>query len=334
MAEYNILIFIIVTKCGKTQLAKFMFVNTPYKFIKEHPESGIKLKILYFALEESKEEFMYSLISNRLKEKYNISVSVTTLQSFSAEGLSNDILHKIVECRDYFSELETCLEVIDGISNPTGIYKYVKEYSYKHGTHYYYNYKEDKKKEHLVKESDISDKENWAYANYIPNNPEEYVIVICDHLSLLATESGATTLHESMSRMSAEYARKNITKHFKYIFVGVQQQSSDKEKLQFTTTGRSIEQKLEPSLDGLGDNKLTQRDALVVLGLFAPDRYQIKNYLGYNVDRLRDHFRTLIILKNRIGRPNLRLGLYFDGETNTFKELPSIMTDNDYEKYS
>lgn len=322
---------------GKTQLAKFMFVNTPYKFIKENPKAGIRLKIMFFALEESKEEFMYSLITNRLKEVYGISVSVSTLQSISTEILSEDLLNKIKDCKEYFEDLSQCLDVIDGISNATGIYKYVREYSQKHGIHYYYNYKTDKEKKHVITESEYHtrpDRENYAYAHYIPNDPNEYVIIICDHLSLLQTEAGAITLHESMTRMSAEYARKQITKHFKYVFVGTQQQASDKEKLQFTTTGRNIEQKLEPSLDGLADNKTTQRDALVVLGLFAPDRYGIKSHLGYNIDALKDKYRTLIILKNRIGRPNLKLGLFFDGETNTFKELPKMMTEMDYERYS
>lgn len=322
---------------GKTQLAKYLFVNTPYKFVKEHPESGIKLKILYFALEESKEEFMYTLISNRLKEVYNISISVNRLQSFNGDALTNDEINKIANCKDYFKELGESLEVIDGISNPTGIYKYVRNYSRQNGTHYYYNYKTDKDKLNPITETEylkLENNNNYAYSHYTPHNENEYVIVICDHLSLLQTENGTASLHEAMTKMSAEYARKQITKHFKYIFVGVQQQSADKEKLQFTNAGANIEQKLEPSLDALGDNKLTQRDALVVFGLFAPIRYGIKHHLGYNLDKLGDSFRSLIILKNRVGRPNLRLPLYFDGETNRFEELPKTMTQNDYEKYT
>ncbi len=311
-------------------------MNSSYKFIKEHPESKIKLKILYFALEESKEEFMYSLITNRLMEKYNIHISVTALQSLSDNPLSDYTLEKIKECREYFMELTECLEVIDSISNPTGIYKYVKNYSRDNGIHYYYDFENDKEKKRVITEQERNrlgnvEKAKYAYSHYTPNNPDEYVIVISDHLSLLQTENGAETLHAAMTKMSAEYARKNITKHFKYVFVGVQQQSSDKEKLQFTNTGSNIEQKLEPSLDGLGDNKLTQRDALVILGLFAPDRYGIRSHLGYNVGKLRDNYRCLIVLKNRIGKPNLKLGLFFDGMTNFFNELPSEMGDGDYQ---
>ena len=325
---------------GKTQLAKFMFVNTPYKFVQEHPEAGMKLKILYFALEESKKEFMFGLISNRLKEEYNISIPVNKLQSYSTDPndvLSDDVINKIHACEHYFNALSENLEVIDGLSNPTGIYKYVRNYSRQNGTHYYYNYKIDRNKNNPITEDEyhkLTNNSDYAYSHYQPFNPNEYVIVICDHLSLLQVENGTNTLHETMTRMSAEYARKQITKHFNYIFVGVQQQAAEKEKLLFTNTGTNIEQKLEPSLDGLGDNKLTQRDALVIFGLFAPDRYGIKHYQGYNIGRLKDSFRTLIILKNRMGMPNLRLPLYFDGATNRFEELPKIMSENDYERYT
>tara|TARA_R110002020_G_scaffold85441_3_gene210906 strand:+ start:399 stop:1223 length:825 start_codon:yes stop_codon:yes gene_type:complete len=271
-------------------------------------------------------------------EEYNINISVTELQSLGDTHLSDHVLSKIRECREYFTELSESLEVVDSISNPTGIYKYVKKYSRQNGTHYYYDFETDKDKKRVITEEQRNNlgefkRSKYAYSHYTPNDPNEYVIVITDHLSLLQTEAGASTLHESMTRMSAEYARKNITKHFKYVFVGIQQQSSDKEKLQFTNTGSSIDQKLEPSLDGLGDNKLTQRDALVILGLFAPDRYGIKQHLGYNVSKLRDNYRCLIVLKNRIGKPNLKLGLYFNGMTNYFEELPSIMTDQNYENY-
>ena len=67
--------------------------------------------------------------------------------------------------------------------------------------------------------------------------------------------------------------------------------------------------------------------ALVVLGLFAPERYRIESYMGYDIKIMGDAFRGLILLKNRVGRPNLRKGLYFDGATNTFRELPEPNTE-------
>jgi replicative DNA helicase len=300
---------------GKTQLTKSLFVLEPYKYIKKYSDKNLKLKILYFALEESKEEFTLGLISNRLKVKHNLSYSVLDLQTYTNKVISQDVLNKIYECREYFQDLEKYLVVEDSISNPTGIYKYVRDYSEKNGTHHY-------------KTLNIQGKDEKIYSHYTPNDLNEFVIVITDHISLLQEEKDGVTgqmmnKHQTITKWSADYSRKQITKHFKYAVVNVQQQSADKEKMQFTNQGQSIESKLEPSLDGLADNKLTQRDALVVLGLFAPDRYEIRKHLGHDIVKLKDNYRCLKILKNRLGRPNLKKGLYFDGETNTFKELDS-----------
>lgn len=305
---------------GKTQLSKFLFVNQPYKFIKEHPELGIKIKILYFALEESKQEFMYSLISNRLKEKHDVTISVMQLMGINFT-VPDDTMAKIEECKAYFEELEGCIDVIDTISNPTGIYKYVEGYATDHGTHHY--------KPHVFRTShsngSITEETKMIMDYYEATDPKEIVVVIVDHASLLQPETiggKATSLHEAMTYMSANYGRKHITKHYKYCLAIVQQQAADTEKQQYTSAGQSIEAKLEPSLNGLGDNKLTQRDAFIVIGLFAPERYQIDKHMGYDVKILKDFYRCLMILKNRMGTPNTRLALLFNGISNIFSELP------------
>jgi replicative DNA helicase len=297
---------------GKTQLTKHLFVIEPYNYIKDNPDKNIKLKILYFALEESREEFMFGLISNRLYTEYGLEVSVIELQSFT-EKLSNDTISKIEKCEEYFEDFEKYIEVVDTVYNPTGLYKYVKSYADSNGTHIY-------------KDITINKETVKVYDYYKPNNPNEFVIVITDHISLLQEEKDRNTgmmmtKHQTISKWSADYCRKQISKHFKYTVVNVQQQEAAKEKQEYFRGG-SVESKLEPSLDGLADNKLTQRDALVVLGLFAPDRYEIRKHLNYDVTILKDNYRSLKILKNRLGRPNLKIGLYFDGKTNYFKQLP------------
>ncbi len=300
---------------GKTQVTKYLFVNQVYKFVKAHPELGIKLKFNYFALEESKREFMLTLICNRLKEEYGIDTNPMELTSMGEYCLSEEVLKKVDECREYFAELEKCLEIIDYISNPFGIFKHIRQYARDNGKFYY-------------KGAEVNPEAGGLYDQYIANDPNEYVIDIVDHVGLLQPEATAdtNTLHGAVSKFSAEYGRKNITKHYNHVLVIVQQQAADQEKAQFTTRGESIEQKLEPTLNGLADNKLTQRDALVVLSLFAPVRHNIETHMGYDIRMLQDNYRCLAILKNRFGRPNLKCGLYFDGATNTFKELPGPLS--------
>lgn len=323
---------------GKSQLTKYLFVLEPLQWIREHPESGLSIKVLYFALEETKKEFMYSMICNRLKREHNILIDPLELASmYENNSLDDATLELIKKEEAYFESFLEDVEIIDSISNPYGIYKYIRRYSKENGTHYYYNFKTDKAKNNPVPESvhaamTEGERREYAYSHYVPDNPDEYVICIVDHFSLLQPEKGAG-LHETMTKMSADYGRKQITKHYNYVFVNVQQQAAGGEEKLFNNAGEKIIEKLKPSLGELGDNKLTQRDAHVVLGLFAPVRYGIKKYSGYNIERLDDQYRSLIVLKNRIGRGNLESPLYFNGASNHFTEfpLPDQMTEKWYE---
>jgi len=110
------------------------------------------------------------------------------------------------------------------------------------------------------------------------------------------------------------------------------------EKQQYSFKGNSIIEKVKPSLDGLGDNKKTQRNVDIVLGLFSPARYNITNYpIGYGdsassyaINRMGDAYRELSILANRSGGGLHSVDLYFDGAVNYFKELPTTLGERDY----
>jgi len=99
------------------------------------------------------------------------------------------------------------------------------------------------------------------------------------------------------------------------------------EKQQFNFKGSSIIEKVKPSLDGLGDNKTTQRNVDIVLGLFSPVRYNISEYPqfgdAYKLNQMGDAYRELSILANRSGGGLWSTDLYFDGAVEYFKELPS-----------
>lgn len=325
---------------GKTQFTKHSFVFKPIEWAKNNPQSGITVKVLYFALEESKHEFMMSMICNRLYHKYGIEIDSLELQSMYETTISEEIFDKVKECEEYFNDLEKYIDIIDTVSNPYGIYSYVRQYSIDNGTHYYYNFKTDKDKlnplphEEAKKQPDYKSDGNgsWGYSHYVPNNPNEYVIVVVDHASLLSPEKGGT-LHQAMSDMSATYGRKQITKHYNYIYVQVQQQAAAGEQAEFTKMGGKIEEKFKPSLANLGDNKLTARDFHCIIGVFAPARYNIQSYNGYNIIKLADNFRAIELLKNRVGSGYVEDALFFDGRVNEFRELPSAtdMKDTDYE---
>lgn len=298
---------------SKSKFTRFLYVMNSYEFIKENPETDIRLKIFFFSLEEDKEKFMMSIISYWLYIKHRKRVSIKELRSIGEVGtyLPQDILNLVKEGKEYFKDLEKYVTIIDSVKNPTGIFKIMKDYNERKG-HWTY------------KEIEIDGKLQNVKNTFIPNDPQLYIMCIIDHISLLHTEKQdgqMLNLHQTIGLWSSRYAIE-LRNKYDNIIVVVQQQSADVEKKQFTFKGQSIDEKVYPSLSGLGDNKLTQRDADNVFGLFAPDRYQIEECEGYDITKLQDHYRLLLKLKGRDGESNIRTSLYFDGACNVFKELP------------
>jgi len=144
-------------------------------------------------------------------------------------------------------------------------------------------------------------------------------MIIIDHVSLITTETQngvQMSLHQSIVKLSSDYLIK-LRNKYGYIPVVIQQQASAQESVENMKVGR-----LKPTMDGLGDCKLTQRDANVILGLFSPFRHEIKEYYGYDVTFFKDNIRFLEILGGREGGGGTTCPLYFDGAVNYFTELP------------
>lgn len=296
----------------KTQIADWLFV---YNTIQQVIEKGlnIRLKIFYFTLEMSKEEKMLSAFSNILYVKEGVRVAPKDLRSTKADKiLTQETLDLIARYEPYFNKIEEIVEFIDDIRNPTGIFKFVDEYAKENGTVHsrVVEFKNNKTNE-IIK--------NEVFDYYEPHDTEEYVMVFIDHVSLLATEKNdgrQMNLHETIVKLSSDYLIR-LRNRYGYIPVIVQQQAAAQESVDNMKANR-----LRPTMDGLGDCKLTQRDANVIIGLFSPFRHEIKEYQGYDVMIFKDNIRFMEILGGREGGGGTICPLYFDGAVNYFKELP------------
>lgn len=261
----------------------------------------------------SKEQKMLAAFSNILYVKEGIRIAPKDLKSTKADNvLSEETIALIEKYKHYFDEIENIVEFIDDIRNPYGIYSLLRDYAKNNGTQH-------KKKVKFVdnRTGEESFKEIDDY--YEPDDPEEYVIVIIDHISLITTDSEngrKMSLHESITKLSSDYLIK-LRNKYGYIPVVIQQQASAQESLDNFKSN-----KLKPSLDGLGDNKLTQRDADVIFGLFSPYRHEIPEYFGYDIKFLKDNIRFLEIVGGREGGAGNVFALYFDGAVNYFTEMP------------
>lgn len=297
------------TKGGKSQFTSYTFIYKPLMFC-YFTKADVDLKILYFPLEETPERIMQRFISWLLFDfsKGKIRVSPRELRS-TTSPVSEEVLEVINsdEFQDMLEYFESHIIFPEEAANPTGIYKYCKNYAEEHGTVYT---KIGKYKDEfgVVQERQVFDR-------YEQDNPNEYRLVIIDTINLIDTERGMT-LKQSMDKLS-EYCAKYLRNRYNYSPVIIQQQAFDQEGNEAFKMGR-----VRPSVAGLGDSKYTSRDTNVVLGLFSPFRFALKEYEGYDISKFKDNIRFLEMIVNRDGEMGGLCPLFFDGAVCQFEELP------------
>lgn len=296
------------TKGGKTQLTSHLLFDALLYCYYNEKKTGVSIKILYFPLEETKQRIMTRFYSWLLNQHYKIRISPSDLRSSDNERpVPEDILDKIdsdefVDIVDYFESHVVFSEE----SNPTGMYKFCKQYAESHGKIIY--------KSVTIKDELGFEKQVKAFDKYIPNNPDEYVLVLADTVNLIQIERGFTK-KQAIDKWS-EYCIL-LRDRYGQSPINIQQQNADNESIESVKLNRT-----RPTTAGLGDSRYTSHDANIVLGVFSPFRFGLKEYLGYPIDRFRDHFRTLEILVNRDGELGGIIGLFFDGATCNWAELP------------
>lgn len=307
--------FIVVTanqKIGKSKFCDYLFVYEPLFFILEHPE--MRAKVLYFTLEMSPEEKYNEFLCHLLFRLDGIEVSPTELKSTDRDHPIDEKILELLESdkyQKYIKAFEDMVEYIDDQRNPTGINKYCRDYALAHG---HLNFKKGKRKDPITDEiidADVIDNDN----PYTPDDPEERRIIIIDNASNLSLESGLRKM-ETIDKMS-KYGI-TLRNQLKFIFVLIQHQAQAQEGIENQKLN-----KLKPSSDGLADCKTTTRDANMVIGLYSPFKYGLREYEGYDITKFRNHIRFMEVIEDRDYGANGQIcPLYFDGAVSTFNELP------------
>jgi hypothetical protein len=295
------------TKGGKSQFCSYTFIyqTIVYSYF---AKEKVDFKIIYFPLEETKKRIMQRFMSWLLFKKNHIRMSPKDLRS-TTKALEEDIIDRlrqfdIYDMLDYFEKhvifpQESC--------NPTGIYKYCKQYAEEHGT---VHKRAVRMKDELGVYNDVE-----VFDHYEQDNPDEYRMIIIDTVNLIDTERGMN-LKQSIDKLS-EYCAKYLRNRYHFSPILIQQQAFESEGNDALKMGR-----VRPSVAGLGDSKYVSRDADIVLGLFSPIRFGITEYFGYDITVLKDHIRFLEVIVNRNGEMGGILPLWFDGAVCDFKELP------------
>lgn len=295
---------------AKTTLVDFMIINA----IQDANSKETPINVFYYSLEIDEHSKRCNWLSVMIFNKYNIIIPPETIKGLGDFRLTQDEL-KIV--KDEIVELDKVWSKINWIwesVNPTGIYKAMWEHMSKRGQFIYEDY------------VDEFDRPQKRIVKFINNDPDEYNIIVGDHLALLKIESRDgkhLTLKENLDKIS-EYSVR-LRNLFGFTIIWLQQYNqglSSVERQKFKGVDVS------PQQSDHKDSSSPYQDADVVIGIMNANQMGMDKCLGYNINtsmvpyNLKDRFRLLKIIKNRLSRDNISIGLLFQAESGWFEELP------------
>lgn len=296
-------------KIGKSKLADYILVYEPFFYAIEHPDQ-LRLKVLYFTLEMGKEEKFYEFLCHLLFRLDNIRISPTDLKSTSADRPVPENILALLQSEKYqfyIRKFKETVTYIDSERNPTGINKYCRNFALLRG-------KLHLKKVKVRDEAGI-EVEKDVVDYYEPDDPDEYRLVVLDNYSNLNSESGMNKM-QTIEKMS-KYAI-TLRDQLEYCFTAIQHQAQAQEGIENQKLN-----KMMPSSDGLADCKTTTRDANLVLGLYSPFKYGLKDYEKYDITKFKNNIRFMQVIEDRDnGSAGQICPLFFDGAVSVFKELP------------
>lgn len=299
---------------SKTTLVDFMLINA----IQDANSKEIPINIFYYSLEIDEFSKKANWLSVLIYNKYKIVISPEKIKGLGSFRLSKEeqeiVSSEIQELDNIWNKIHWVWESI----NPTGIYKAMWDHMSKRGKFEYEDYLDENndKKQRIVK--------------FVNNNPEEYNIIVGDHLALLHLERGFT-LKQNLDKIS-EYSVR-LRNLFGMTIIWLQQFNqglSSVERQKF----KGVD--ISPQQSDFKDSTNPYTDSDVVLGLMNAHKMDMEKCLNYSINtpgavyNLKERFRLLKIVKNRLSRDNISIGLLFQAEAGHFEELrlPKDFDDN------
>lgn len=290
---------------AKTTLVDFMLLNA----LQDAENKKIPINVFYYSLEIDEITKKSNWLSMLIYKKHGITVSPEKIKGLGDFRLSNSELELV---KAEYNNLEALFNKINWVwetANPTGIYKECWNFMEKRGN--------------FIKQKYVDEFGNnkERIAKFIPNDPEEYNLVIVDHIALMSHERGFD-LKQNLDKMSEYCVR--LRNLFGMTFFMLQQfnqglNSVDRQKF------KGVD--ISPQQSDFKDSTVPYTDADVVLGIMNAHKMDMETCLGYNINNpgatynLKDKFRMLKVIKNRLSKDNIAIGLLFQPQMGSFEEL-------------
>lgn len=318
------------TGSGKTTVVDDAFVLNPIEWFlhDKHRDKDIDLKILYWSMERSKDYKVARWLSRTIFLAEQVIIPIDTIMGWSEiptieqQRLIDKHLPTVNEM------LEKVVTIFEGPTNPTGVYKELQRFSRARGH----------EEEVIVIRKDGSEYEKKIY---IPNNPNEIVLLIVDTINLTKPEK-----REDKTMMTPKEAIDKMSEYLRWgrDYLGYSPVPISQFNREISNPIRLKNGDVQPQLEDFAGTSSTQNDAEVVIALFDPMRYKVEDIYGYQLGKLKEgrddkypgskKYRQLSILKNSYGADDVGVGLAYQPQVGLFKELPFAkdMTDDIYEQ--
>jgi replicative DNA helicase len=291
---------------GKSSFVWYAYVLYPYEYCQKN-KGKIKdsLKVRLYSLEVSTEEVIAKLVALKLFIDYGIIVDSKYIFSKGDNKLDNVIYQKVKELSSYFTEMFQHITIIDRPMSPSQIKQDVLNFASTIG-----KLEEDEEQEGKLK--------------FIPNDPDQTVIIITDTVGNLKVEShnGNTSVKTTIDLHSSN-CRDVYRNQLGFSCVNVSHSNRSMDDINRVKYGE-----LFPKISDIKETNMLAQDANLVMALFDPMNHinpnnNLDKFMDYEILRFKNRFRAIGILKNREGENNKRVGLLYIGECGYFQELPN-----------
>ncbi len=291
---------------AKTTLVDFIILNA----LEEAMAKNIAINIFYYSFEMNEEQKKATWMSMLIYKKYGIFIAPEVIKGFGDNRLSKDQKQIVDDEMDNLEILFAKINWVFEVTNPTGIYKELWRHMESRGTFIKEPYTDEEgvSKERIVK--------------FLLNDPTEYNISVIDHIALAKIERGFD-LKRNLDKLS-EYniVLRNLFGMTSFWLQQFNQGLSSVERQKF----KGVD--ISPQQSDFKDSTNPYTDADVVIGLMNAHKMDMETCLGYNINvkdekyNLKDRFRMLKVIKNRLSRDSIAVGLLFLPEAGSFEELP------------
>jgi hypothetical protein len=292
---------------GKTAIVDSVFLLDIYDWWLENRKNTLVTPYwIYRSMERDRIYKIAKWTAYKMYKDHKILIDVPTLLGWPNKlfELTDEILAIVASYDSYFEELLKHVTIIDGADNPTGIWMFVKEYMTKRGT---------------IEKIDAYNK------RFVPNDPNEIIFHITDHVGKIKPEKQKDTNHMLTDKQI-------LDKHSAYMgeardFYGLVPIDISQLNREIEDTIRNLKTDLSVSPKDFKGSGNMYENADIVIGLMNPYKLKDFDHMDYDIKAFVDEkgynrFRSLKVIKNSFGIDDFEIGYQFVGENGIMNELP------------